>query len=103
MRRFGMDVSSETSLKNRLDGRIALLGQNPEHHFIASTVAEDIVWGLSVTGRFRRGGANRATEVAKALCVDHLLSVLSRFEFRGTAPRGPGGFFGIGTRVAASR
>ena len=35
---------SAMQLSERSDGRIALLLQNPEHHFVASTVAEDISW-----------------------------------------------------------
>ena len=45
MTRLGSHVAADTTLRARLDGHVALLAQNPEHHFIASTVAEDIAWG----------------------------------------------------------
>ena len=55
MRRFGMDVSSETSLKNRsMDG--SPLGQN--WSIIYFTPLPKILSGVFATGRFRRGGAN---------------------------------------------
>ena len=47
--RLGMTITNGSSLSNRLDGRVALLVQI-EHHFIASTVAEDITWGLLQRG-----------------------------------------------------
>lgn len=71
--RLGVRLSSEVLLKDRLDGRVALLSQNPEHHFIASTVAEDIAWGLLRRGVEDAEARVRSHEMAKALCVDHLL------------------------------
>ena len=73
MTRLGSHVSPDATLRARLHGGVALLGQNPEHHFIASTVAEDIAWGL-----FRRGVESgearlRSREMATALRIDHLL------------------------------
>ena len=50
MTRLGNHVSPDATLRTRLHGRVALLDQNPEHHFIASTVAEDIAWGLLCRG-----------------------------------------------------
>ena len=55
------------------DGRVALLCQNPEHHFIASTVAEDIVWGLLRRGVDKTEAQRRSLEIARALRVDHLM------------------------------
>ena len=47
--------------------------QNPEHHFIASTVAEDIEWGLLRRSVDEAEARRRALEMAKALGIDHLL------------------------------
>ena len=73
MNRFGMSISSTTTLRERLDGSVALLVQNPEHHFIASTVAEDIMWGLLQRGTDIKEAQKRCAEVAKPLGIDHLL------------------------------
>lgn len=73
MTRFGKRVSPESPLRERLDGRVALLSQNPQHHFIASTVAEDIAWGLLRRGIGTAEAERRAREVASALGIDHLL------------------------------
>ena len=73
MTRLGNHVSPDTTLGARLHGRVALLGQNPEHHFIASTVAEDIAWGLLRRGVEPGEARCRSHEVATALRIDHLL------------------------------
>lgn len=73
MTRLGTPVSPGATLRARLDGRVALLSQNPEHHFIASTVAEDIVWGLLRRGVEALEARRRSDEMAKALRIDHLL------------------------------
>lgn len=73
MMRFGDHVSPTTMLRDRLNERVALLCQNPEHHFIASTVAEDIVWGLLRRGVEPSRAKRRTYEVAVALRIDHLL------------------------------
>ena len=73
MRRLGNHVSPDAPLRDRLHGRVALLGQNPEHHFIASTVAEDIAWGLLRRGVEAGEARRRSREVARALHIDHLL------------------------------
>ncbi|MEL6185804.1 MAG: ATP-binding cassette domain-containing protein [Myxococcota bacterium] len=70
--RFGRTVSSQTPLRSRFDGRVALLCQNPEHHFIASTVLEDIAWGPIHRGLDAREARDRAAETAKALRIHHL-------------------------------
>ncbi|MCA9764742.1 MAG: energy-coupling factor ABC transporter ATP-binding protein, partial [Gemmatimonadetes bacterium] len=64
---------ARSTLRDRLDGRVALLGQNPEHHFVASTVAEDIAWGLLRRGVAPGEAERRSRETAKALRMDHLL------------------------------
>ena len=71
--RLGTTISPDDSLRARLDGRVALLVQNPEHHFIASTVAEDIVWGLLRRGVEADTARQRCLEITKALNIDHLL------------------------------
>ena len=73
MTRLGNQVSPDTTLRARLHGRVALLGQNPEHHFIASTVAEDIAWGLLRRGVEPGEARRRSREVAMDLRIDHLL------------------------------
>ena len=73
MTRLGVTVSPDASLPSRLDGRVALLSQNPEHHFIASTVAEDIAWGLLRRGVDGEEASRRAQEMAEALGIGDLL------------------------------
>ena len=73
MTRLGNHVSPDATLRARLHGRVALLAQNPEHHFIASTVAEDIAWGLLRRGVKEGEARCRSREVARALRIDHLL------------------------------
>ena len=73
MTRLGDHVSPDATLRARLHGRVALLGQNPEHHFIASTVAEDIAWGLLRRGVEPGEARRRSREVATGLRIDHLL------------------------------
>lgn len=73
MTRLGSSVSPGAKLDARLDGRVALLGQNPEHHFIASTVAEDIAWGLRHRGLEDADACARSTQMAKDLGIDHLM------------------------------
>ena len=72
MARFGNSVSPDATLRGSLDGRVALLSQNPEHHFIASTVAEDIAWGLSHRGVEAVEAERRSRDVATSLRIDHL-------------------------------
>ena len=71
--RLGTEVTADTPLQARLDGRIGLLGQNPEEHFVASTVAEDIEWGLLRRGIDEMEARRRCIEIAQALAVEHLL------------------------------
>lgn len=73
MTRLGITVSPGTGLPSRLDGRVALLSQNPEHHFIASTVVEDIAWGLLRRGVDENEATDRAVEMAKAMGIGELL------------------------------
>jgi len=73
MTRLGTPVSPGATLRARLDRRVALLSQNPEHHFIASTVAEDIAWGLLRRGVEALEARRLSDEMAKALRIDHLL------------------------------
>ena len=74
MTRLGSHVAPDATLRARLDGRVALLAQNPEHHFIASTVAEDIAWGLLRRGVEAAEARRRSRELAMALRIDHLLA-----------------------------
>ena len=72
MIRLGMSISSGIPMSKRLDGHIAFLMQNPEHHFLASTVGEDIMWGLIQ----RKVPQNTAVEVCRtvirSLRIEHL-------------------------------
>ena len=60
-------------MSDRLDGRVAFLVQNPEHHFIASTVAEDIMWGLIQRDVDEASARSHCLNVATSLRIDHLL------------------------------
>ena len=73
MNRLGQPLSNDANLSERLDGRIALLLQNPEHHFVASTVAEDISWGLKKRGATPVDIDIQVREMASRLNKDHLL------------------------------
>ncbi|MEC8052619.1 MAG: ABC transporter ATP-binding protein [Myxococcota bacterium] len=73
MTRLSVVINPKSQLKHRLDGRVALMGQNPEHHFIASTVAEDIAWGLTQRGEGQEEANRKSLEMAKALRIDHLM------------------------------
>jgi len=73
MTRLGNRVSPDATLRASLDGRVARLCQNPEDHFISSTVAEDIAWGLLRRGAEAVEARRRSREVATALHIDHLL------------------------------
>ncbi len=73
MTRLGEVVLPDATLADRLDGRVALLNQNPEHHFIASTVAEDIEWGLLQRGVDASEARRRCVEVAGSLGLQPLL------------------------------
>jgi energy-coupling factor transporter ATP-binding protein EcfA2 len=67
------EITPRTSLKNRLQGSIAFLHQNPEHHFIASIVFEDIAWGLHHQKVDSEQVDRRVNSIAKALQIDHIL------------------------------
>lgn len=71
--RLGQELIAGTALSDRLDGRVVLLAQNPEHHFIASTVAEDICWGLLRRGADIESANRRAVEQAELLGIGHLM------------------------------
>ena len=71
--RLGKRILPDAPLHARLDGRVALLNQNPEHHFIASTVAEDIAWGLLRRGVQKAEARRRSRQMSMALRIDHLL------------------------------
>ncbi len=73
MTRLGNRVGPDAALRARLDGRVGLLCQNPEHHFLASTVSEDMAWGLLRRGAEVVEARRRCREVATALRIDHLL------------------------------
>ena len=72
MIRLGMSISSGTPMSKRLDGHIAFLMQNPEHHFLANTVGEDIMWGLIQRNVVEDQAEKVCLEVTKALRIEHL-------------------------------
>ena len=73
LNRLGNRVLPDAALRDRLDGRVAFLDQNPDRHFIASTVAEDIAWGLLRRGVEAVEARRRSREMSVALHIDHLL------------------------------
>ena len=73
MSRFGCPMPTGGTPSAHLDGRVALLSQNPDHHFIASTVIEDIEWGLLRRGVRIREARARSEAMARDLRIDHLL------------------------------
>ncbi len=72
--RLGTAIAPDTPLAHRLDGRVGLLTQNPEHHFVASTVLEDIAWGLRRRGVDETAALARAGAVAEALGIGAFLA-----------------------------
>ena len=70
--RLGTSITKGIPMPQRLDGHIAFLMQNPEHHFLASTVGEDIMWGLIQ----RKVPEDKAIEVcrtvSRSLRIEHL-------------------------------
>lgn len=72
--RFDVEIGPKATLKRRLDGRVGFLSQNPEHHFIASTVEEDIMWGMLRRGIGPEEASRRTLEFAQALRVEHLMA-----------------------------
>ena len=65
-------------------------GPEPEHHFIASTVAEDIAWGLVQRGVSSEVANRKLFDMAKALRIDHLMDRPCAKLWRAT-PRRSGG------------
>jgi cobalt/nickel transport system ATP-binding protein len=74
LNRLGIAIGPRSALAARLDGRVCLLTQNPEHHFVASTVAEDIGWGLRQRGRSSADIDAAVHRVAERLRLTPLLS-----------------------------
>lgn len=71
--RFGQRLTARQPLRRRLDGRVGLMGQNPEHHFIASTAGEDIAWGLKYRNVGEAEAHDRVMQVADSLGLTALL------------------------------
>lgn len=90
--RNGRVLRPSSPLRHRLDGRIGLLPQNPEHYFMASTVVEDVAWGLRHRGRDRKEALSSAREWAARFglegLVDRACSALSFGEQRRVALAG---------------
>jgi len=73
LRRLGKHIGATSPLRQRLDGRVGFLGQNPEHHFIAATVGDDIAWGLQRRGICDVELRTRLERTAEQLGIRHLL------------------------------
>jgi energy-coupling factor transporter ATP-binding protein EcfA2 len=73
LERLGAQLRAGDPLARRLDGRVALLTQNPEHHFLASTVAADIGWALVHRGLDQAEIAARVEALAERLGLSTLL------------------------------
>jgi energy-coupling factor transporter ATP-binding protein EcfA2 len=71
--RFGEAIVSTTPLARRLDGRVALLCQNPEHHFLAVTARDDIAWTLRRRGWGEERLQGAVAAVAASLSLEPLL------------------------------
>jgi cobalt/nickel transport system ATP-binding protein len=72
LRRFGALVG-KTSMRERVDGRVALVFQDPSDQLFGATPLEDLIWGLR-----RRGVAQH--EACERAC--HVLEQLGIFELR---------------------
>jgi len=60
--RFGAPVPAAAPLPRRVDGRVGLMVQNPEHHFLASTAAEDVAWAPLARGQDPAAARARAAD-----------------------------------------
>ena len=70
--RLGTSISKGIPMAQRLDGHIAFLMQNPEHHFLASTVGEDIMWGLIQRKVPEDTAVDVCRKVIRSLRIEHL-------------------------------
>ena len=88
--RFGTTLSPKTPLRDRPAGRSPFT-QNPAEHFIASTVQEDILWGLRHRGLDPEEQQEWARQVAEQLRIGHLLLGPVPAQLRRTTARCPAG------------
>jgi energy-coupling factor transporter ATP-binding protein EcfA2 len=72
MRRLGAPIELGAPLRARLDGRVGLLAQNPEHHVLGSTPAADVAWGLTQRGVPAAQADAQARRALVDLGVEHL-------------------------------
>ncbi len=70
--RLGRALTAATPWSDRLDGRVGLLTQNPEHHFLASTAAEDVAWAPRHRGCSESEALRRARGALDLLGLAHL-------------------------------
>jgi energy-coupling factor transporter ATP-binding protein EcfA2 len=70
--RLGRTLTAATPWSERLDGRVGLLTQNPEHHFLASTAAEDVAWAPRHRGCSESEALGRARATLDLLGLAHL-------------------------------
>ena len=70
--RLGRELTAATRWSERLDGRVGLLTQNPEHHFLASTAGEDVAWAPRHRGCSEPDALRRAREALDLLGLGHL-------------------------------
>ena len=68
---FGLDTEEERHLP-LIRSRSSLVLQNPEHQLLASTVREDVAFGLAQLGLGEEEVAERVEEVLRFLGIEHL-------------------------------
>jgi cobalt/nickel transport system ATP-binding protein len=70
--RLGRELTAATRWSDRLDGRVGLLTQNPEHHFLASTAGQDVAWAPRHRGCSEADALRLAREALDLLGLGHL-------------------------------
>ncbi|GAF66230.1 cobalt ABC transporter ATP-binding protein [Bacillus sp. TS-2] len=67
------DLTSNTQAHKRIRHKIGMIFQNPEHQFVATTVRDDIAFGLENQGMKREDMLIRIERYANLLDITHLL------------------------------
>lgn len=71
VRRLGVDLGG-ASARDRLDGRVGMVFQDPEDQLFGSTPLEDVAFGLRSRGASEEEAMARARAMLVALGIDHL-------------------------------
>jgi cobalt/nickel transport system ATP-binding protein len=69
--RFGRPIVGRRA-EERIDGRVALVFQDPEDQLFASTALDDLLWGLRWRGVTGLEATRRATAALEALGIGHV-------------------------------